>query len=498
MASVSRLSSIVGLVWLSTIAASNASNCLVEKVAELPLFYHNGLVAVVARIGDSSVAMGVDTGSQTLVTPETAVHFRLTRDPHRRTRAFGTTGTTIVDNVLLRSFEFAGKHYATRTVPKISLAASNLSPNPLGGLIGSDVLSEYDVDLDLAGRSMILYKVRGCSSVTPPWTEPYTSLAVKITAAHNIVMPVDLDDRKLSALLDTGATHFSISKRGALKSGVTEATLKADPMHEVSGIGGTKVKQPLHRFRTLIIGGETFRDTPLQLMRASVFDGDVLIGQTYLMPRRVWISYSTRTLFIRAPKTIAALQFPSVTELPPAMVSTASPPPVPPSISSLYNPCLRLAPGNCGLVPAPDFPPGFPDTARSASAKFETPSAPPSNASLSALPHQLPKETCDLRAGTGERKTGRVIGFLSRGEALAMIQLTQRRTHGTISPDYLTQQRVRVQPIPIGDRRPTVLVPNNMRVQIGDTVEYINGHPASGLPCHYIPNLISRVLASER
>ena len=259
--------------------------------------------------------------AQTLVTPETAARFHLERD-RRNTIAIGTTAVSFVHNVLLRNLEFAGKRYGTKSVASISLAVlptpgpaaaakAKALPSPLAGVIGADVLSEYDIDFNFAGKSMTLYKVRGCSKVTPPWTDPYTPLAIKITPHNGIAMPVEIDGYKHTALLDTGSTGFAMTRRGALKTAVTDAMLKTDPASEVVGAGGVVSKQPQHRFKTFVVGGETLRDLTVGLFSIERACPDVLVGQTYLLFRRVWISYSTRMLYIAAPKAPLPLQSPA-------------------------------------------------------------------------------------------------------------------------------------------------------------------------------------------
>lgn len=105
-----------------------------------------------------------------------------------------------------------------------------------------------------------------------------------------------------------------------------------------------------------------------------------------------------------------------------------------------------------------------------------------------------PAQTCHLRSGSGQLITGRVTSFLPPQDALNTIEFTQGQTSATISPDYIAQRRVRVEVPSQGGRRPTVLIPDGMAVQVGDTVEFVSGHKAPGLPCHYIPNLIGRVV----
>jgi predicted aspartyl protease len=328
---LSRLAAISIVVWASITTPGNAGTCKIEKNVEYPLVYANGVPALYAWAEQRYpkkmrhiLKMGIDTGASTSVSPQMASGMQAAQDPYRRTRAIGTTGTILVENVQLRNFEFARKLYSTLSVPKIPLppplpSASISSPasGPLDGLIGGDLLSEYDIDLDLAGKSITFYNVRGCAHITPPWTEPYTSVAINVTSRHSIVLPVEVDGHKLAALLDTGATGYAITRRGALKSGATEVMLRADPTQEASGIGGIK-KLPFHKFKTLAIGGETIPETALPVMDAELPDGDVLIGQPYLILRRVWISYSTRMLFIRAANTPSAQ--------PPAVVAQPMPP----------------------------------------------------------------------------------------------------------------------------------------------------------------------------
>jgi hypothetical protein len=121
--------------------------------------------------------------------------------------------------------------------------------------------------------------------------------------------------------------------------------------------------------------------------------------------------------------------------------------------------------------------------------------APAARHEEASLAPAKPTPTCNMRSGTGERFSGRVLSFVSAEEAAAMIQFTQKKINGTISPDYVRQRRVRLEALQ-GGLRPVVLVPDRMTVHPGDLVEYIDGHPAPGLPCHYIPNVISRVLTS--
>ena len=108
-------------------------------------------------------------------------------------------------------------------------------------------------------------------------------------------------------------------------------------------------------------------------------------------------------------------------------------------------------------------------------------------------------QACELKIpDVGQEVSGQVVRFLTTQEALAMIQINEAHLHGNVSPDYITQRRVSVEVGPAGNKRvTTAIVPDGLAVRVGDTVQFINVHRARGLPCHYIPPLISRVVASE-
>jgi hypothetical protein len=119
-------------------------------------------------------------------------------------------------------------------------------------------------------------------------------------------------------------------------------------------------------------------------------------------------------------------------------------------------------------------------------------------AAVGSAQAELAPRACGLKGpDVGQDLFGRVVAFVSAQQALETIKYTQVLAGGNISPDYLTQRRVLVEAASgFGVGRPTVIVPDGMTVRIRDTVEYTGAHRARGLPCHYIPNVISRVVAS--
>ena len=86
---------------------------------------------------------------------------------------------------------------------------------------------------------------------------------------------------------------------------------------------------------------------------------------------------------------------------------------------------------------------------------------------------------------------GQVVGFLSRGQALELLDRSEREVNGRIDPAYLDNLRaiIHLDGRPPG-ARVVVLVPDNMMVHFGEHVEAVGGRASPTLACHYVPNLI--------
>src|SRR5215475_758487 len=105
--------------------SASAEACKIEKKAELNLGYANGLATADAKINGTPVVMGLDTGAQSLVTPQAAAELNLIRGLNR-TITKGATAVTVAGQVILRDFEFAGVHYKWKSVIKIKLPSPKI------------------------------------------------------------------------------------------------------------------------------------------------------------------------------------------------------------------------------------------------------------------------------------------------------------------------------------------------------------------------------------
>ena len=303
-----RLPVLAGLLtaFLGGCAASashgGAGHCDVHALAHVRLAAERGYVSVPATIEDKPVTMLIDTGSDTtLVTPSAVQTLGLGRDPHASTTINGNDGHVTTRNALLQSFGIGGmemldQSYAVAPLPSLGLAGYQAA-----GLIGADWLSQFDVDLDVPGRRLTLYRVQGCGDDHVPWPGAHASLPVFRAGRDRVIVDATLDGARVHAMIDSGANQSLISRAAAVRAGVTAARMEHDARARTSGMGGGIDQTRVHRFATLDVGGVVWRDPALVVGALSASTGaDMLLGLDWLRSHEVWIDYRDRRMFIRS------------------------------------------------------------------------------------------------------------------------------------------------------------------------------------------------------
>jgi len=271
-----------------------AAECVVERQAQLPLTLDGFMPTVVARINGQDVRLGIDTGSQgTILTPTAVERLGLTRDFRRFATAFGATGRILVNNAIIDDFEFAGRVSRAKSVPVIAIAQPRGKSEPgvpaMDGIIGAEILSQFDLDIDLPDRTLTLYRVEGCAEVTPNWgAGAVTRLPAAIGRSGRPVIPVELDGKPARAIFDSGAsaTLMSPAPDGSRREPTTLFVLD-----ENASLSPRRVVN-------LRIGDEILPPTQLGQVDFPLGEADLLIGEDFMRTRRFWLSYATGALFI--------------------------------------------------------------------------------------------------------------------------------------------------------------------------------------------------------
>lgn len=169
------------------------------------------------------------------------------------------------------------------------------------GTLSSDILQDYDVEIDVAAGSLSLISPNYCA-------EPATAvIAMNVAKNGHVRFPVKIDGTTIIATLDTGSATSFISMKGAASLGIYPnspgLTLTRDtgqyqvyayPIHALD-FHGVLVKNP----RIAIVSDGFIPDTT----------GDLVLGMEVLRQVQFTIAYGERRLFVSAAPDVSSAVF---------------------------------------------------------------------------------------------------------------------------------------------------------------------------------------------
>jgi predicted aspartyl protease len=291
----------VALLASLTAPAAAADECRPQHRADLSVRLVQGLPLVVVTAGRSDATLILDTGAErSILTSAAAEHLGLHPHSEYPRTMRGLTGAVASGAVELH----LGAGGAS--LPNFGVLVGPISLPTLGGttpdgLLGADILSSFEVDIDLPHGVLRLYDRASCPIAGPPWRETYTALPVNRSLHDRLFFRVMLDEHRLAAIFDTGSQNTVIDERSAVTLGVDAQVLGQEPAKTIRGVTGAESASHIHRFGRLAIGDETFINPVLIVARLNLDDADLVIGMNYLRARRVWLSYGAHKVFIAHP-----------------------------------------------------------------------------------------------------------------------------------------------------------------------------------------------------
>ncbi|HEX3347340.1 MAG TPA: retropepsin-like aspartic protease [Acetobacteraceae bacterium] len=302
-----RLLSRLALLPLLAVAACGSGTprygaaCRVEKSADLPLRNVDNFLFAPVSIGGETVLLVVDTGAETtLLTPEMVARIGLVRDANRRSVLLGVAGAVTSENVVARDLRVG-----TIDLGDTSLGVGAIAPIPalgvpLGGLLGTDILGRYDVEIDAPARRMTLFTVTNCRDFAP-WDGHAIAIPALLTSGGRLFVPAAVDRQPVRAQLDTGARNSLVTQRVANRVGVSDRVLAGDPVRFGHGVGEVGIALRRHRFDRITVGGLSEDNVELNVADTRLPGVEMLLGADWLSGKRIWISFARKVLFVQPP-----------------------------------------------------------------------------------------------------------------------------------------------------------------------------------------------------
>lgn len=290
------------LALLGTSPPAFAESCNLRLNAELPLRQASAIF-VQAAIQGQPIPMMLDTGSPlTTIDRGTAEKFGLSLRPDPQVRAHGLGGDLRVSLVTIPDFQLGPQHIKNLTIRSVEGMRSD-AKQMRGGLLGQDVLRDYDLELDVRGNRLALYEKAACAHA-PPWSEDSMTVPIYGARTGRIYFEIKLNGQALKAELDSGATHTTVSWKGARRLGLAEDSPGMEETGSTIGVDGKPLPNKKYRFDSFEIEGEVIRNPRLRIldfyrsrtapaseqMLRSQEQAEILLGGDWLRAHRVYVA----------------------------------------------------------------------------------------------------------------------------------------------------------------------------------------------------------------
>ncbi|HEY1838418.1 MAG TPA: retroviral-like aspartic protease family protein [Rhizomicrobium sp.] len=273
--------------------------CTLNELASLDLTMEpSGVVSIPVAIDNQPARFTIDTGALlSVVSDSVADQLKLERKrlPIElmmpggvKTRSLAVADTFTIGKMTARSLALA-------VIPTSALLGFEAD-----GLLGPDILSNYDIDLDFAHAKFNIFSQDHCEGNVVYWAKggSYAKIPFRLLDHLHIAAPVVLDGKTITAVIDTGAerTMMPLSAARALGIDVSAANVTSE-RRSVNGTAASVLYR--YPFQTLALEGVTISHPDIDIGPDFNLGGaQILLGIETLRQLHLYIAYKERALYV--------------------------------------------------------------------------------------------------------------------------------------------------------------------------------------------------------
>jgi len=277
--------------------------CGLTKVTEIPLVKLGNHYAVMVRINDEVRPMIVDTGAELTNINLSVVEdldLKLDSNPVKASRSIGVGQTTAETyrNVIPSILGFGDLVYRDRSTAVAKQDFGDAPEHDAIGLLGDDILSQFDVEFDFPAGKLTFYRASECYESFVPWTGGYSAVPFLHDRAK-IVIDVVLNDERNQAIVDTGNPLSFVSRSLLGRWRINESAFSKTVAKISSPLnGGTSFAVKMFAFDVVKIGYEVFPSTIMSIVDVDFPLASINLGLDFWQSRKIWISYPNKWMFV--------------------------------------------------------------------------------------------------------------------------------------------------------------------------------------------------------
>ena len=279
--------------------------CKLTRAAELPFSVENGHMIVEVKVNGSPVPMVLDTGAgSTLLSSDAVERLKLPYPTPTEASIGGIGGTRSIST--LRTAHFAaGGLGGSKLTFSVPFGHNFLGKTRADGLLGMDILSRTDLDIDFPDHKVVFYiPATSCSTPSAALDQPLYVLPMRQDlGSSKAVIEVEIAGHKLMALLDSGAAAPMLFGSATSALGLDETQLAKDRRLRMGGVGPDAVDVRRHVIEAVTIGALTISNMPIAVSneRRLESDVDMLLGIDFFRRVHVWLSFSSHSVILQFP-----------------------------------------------------------------------------------------------------------------------------------------------------------------------------------------------------
>ena len=278
--------------------------CSLVLLATLPLETHpRGNVSVPASVNGKPVTLAVDTGSFiSALGFSTATSLQL---PLNARAGLGSYENDVPVLFYVQTDTFQLGPTSGNGLQFFVVPSHFLGPG-VSGLLGPDIMKNFDIELDFAGGKFNLFAPNTCPAPPVYWThEPFAEVAMKLDRDWKVVVPALLDGRPVTVILDTGASRSLMSfsqAQGLFGWQEGDPNLKGLNID----INGRPASVYRYRFSTLTFDGIEVAYPDIDMAQGKNFDdhgrddAQIVLGMSVLRQLHPYIAYKAQKLYLTA------------------------------------------------------------------------------------------------------------------------------------------------------------------------------------------------------
>lgn len=238
------------------------AGCDLIKLGTLPVINDAAGIEVPGSINGHEIRVMVDTGAFASMVVEAAVRAAgLHPSQVPNGRLVGVGGEAAAEEVTVDDLKFGDF-----TVHKEILVVTPGDMGNVGLILGADVLSRLDVEIDLAKNLVIFWEPRNCEHTALAYWDSKNFMMADLKHRGGYInsnkfgLDVKIDGKDIPATLDTGSEVSTMSMETAHSLGFDERKSSPDPNDTVHGAFGELIPVYTATFDTFSLGPMTIKN----------------------------------------------------------------------------------------------------------------------------------------------------------------------------------------------------------------------------------------------